>query len=157
MLIRIYLFFKFFIKSKKYLLFRFLFNLTILITTLISIIYVLICPTDYESDYVESYVSEPSKEYSDEEIIKLEDDYIEQQEELIDDYIAQQEEEERLLLTEEKIMTEVSMPVYFIDRGYYYHEDFNCQGLENCYNINEIELVETQYYPNLKPCNWCSN
>ena len=73
MLIRIYLFFKFFIKSKKYLLFRFLFNLTILITTLISIIYVLICPTDYESDYVESYVSEPSKEYSDEEIIKLED------------------------------------------------------------------------------------
>lgn len=54
-------------------------------------------------------------------------------------------------------MEAVSIPVYFINNGYYYHEDINCKGLEGYSNLNEIELVETQYYKNLKPCNWCSN
>lgn len=53
-------------------------------------------------------------------------------------------------------MEAVSIPVYFINNGYYYHEDRNCKGLEGYNNLNEIELVETQYYKNLKPCNWCS-
>lgn len=55
-------------------------------------------------------------------------------------------------------MASVEKTVYFIDNGYYYHEDINCKGLEDySYSeLNEIELVETQYHPDLKACNWCA-
>lgn len=47
--------------------------------------------------------------------------------------------------------------VYFINNGYYYHMNLSCKGLEGYSDLNKITLLETQDYPNLKPCNWCAD
>lgn len=84
-----------------------------------------------------------------------------EQEQLEEDtasYLEAQEYEDEADRAEAESMASVEKTVYFIDNGYYYHEDINCKGLEDySYSeLNEIELVETQYHPNLKPCNWCA-
>ena len=47
--------------------------------------------------------------------------------------------------------------VYFLNNGYYYHMDRNCDGLEGYDDLNQMAMIELQDYPNLKPCNWCSD
>lgn len=71
---------------------------------------------------------------------------------------AQNMDTEAMERAEVESMASVEKTVYFIDNGYYYHEDINCKGLEDYSysDLNEIELVETQYHPDLKPCNWCA-
>lgn len=72
-------------------------------------------------------------------------------------------EEEQLVeahldeLEREKEEAKQYAPLYYIDNGYYFHNDINCKGLDGYRNddLNVTypdELIEHQ---ELSPCNWC--
>lgn len=47
--------------------------------------------------------------------------------------------------------------LYFIDNGYYFHNDINCKGLEG-YSKDELNHIVSQdlwKHEELSPCNWC--
>ena len=50
-----------------------------------------------------------------------------------------------------------NQPLYFIDNGYYFHDDINCKGLEG-YSKDELNRItpdELWEHKELSPCNWC--
>lgn len=50
-----------------------------------------------------------------------------------------------------------NQPLYFIDNGYYFHDDINCKGLEGYSEaeLNRITPDELWEHQELSPCNWC--
>lgn len=80
-----------------------------------------------------------------------EEKYLAEQEELIESHIEEQKYQEELDKEYEMWATEL----YFIDNGYYYHEDRNCKGLEGYDNVNIIYYDELIDHQELKACNWC--
>lgn len=70
------------------------------------------------------------------------------EEQMIEDHIRDLEEQER----------EIEMnTLYFIDNGYYLHNDINCKGLDGYRddNLNRISIEDAYDYQELSPCNWC--
>ena len=78
--------------------------------------------------------------------------YIAQQEALIEDHIEEQKYQEYEDAENEFWATEL----YYINNGYYYHTDRNCEGLKGYENVNITYYDELLDHPELKPCNWCN-
>ena len=78
---------------------------------------------------------------------QAENDYLAFEEEILE-----QEIEEEIYISEAELF---SIELYFINNGYYYHEDKNCKGLEGYNNLNMVYYDELLDYPNLNACNWC--
>lgn len=52
---------------------------------------------------------------------------------------------------------EENKQLYFIDNGYYFHDDINCKGLEG-YSKDELNYITWDGlwdHKELSPCNWC--
>ena len=77
-----------------------------------------------------------------------ENNYIEFEEEML----VSDEMDTPEYITEEELF---SIELYFINNGYYYHENKNCKGLEGYKNLNITYYDELLDYPNLRACNWC--
>lgn len=74
------------------------------------------------------------------------------------DYLAFEEEVSTSEIEEQEYISEAelfSIELYFIDNGYYYHEDKYCKGLEGYNNLNITYYDELLDYPSLDACNWC--
>lgn len=86
------------------------------------------------------------------------DDYFDKKEAYEQEY--QEDMEREGLARQEEIDSEASLAksLYYIDNGYYYHDDINCKGLEGYTEgeINTIVVEDAIYYQELKPCNWCA-
>lgn len=78
--------------------------------------------------------------------------YIAQQEELIEDHIEEQKYQKYEDAENEFFATKL----YYINNGYYYHTDRNCEGLKGYENVNITYYDELLDHPELKSCNWCN-
>lgn len=46
--------------------------------------------------------------------------------------------------------------LYYINNGYYFHNDINCKGLDGYRNnLNTTSPGDLIEHPELSPCNWC--
>lgn len=77
--------------------------------------------------------------------------YLAEQEELIESHLEEQKYQEELDAEAEFWATEL----YYINNGYYYHEDRNCEGLKGYDNVNITYYDELIDHQELKACNWC--
>ncbi|WP_220797823.1 hypothetical protein, partial [Paraclostridium bifermentans] len=87
------------------------------------------------------------------------DKYFDKKEEEEQEYAEYMEKEG--IANQEAIDMEASLAksLYYIDNGYYYHDDINCKGLESYTEdeINKFYPDDLIYHQELKPCNWCNN
>lgn len=90
----------------------------------------------------DAFIDDSGSSYSDEDWTE----YAEEQ--LVEDHLRELEEEEQ----------EIEMnTLYYIDNGYYLHNDINCKGLDGYRNenLNRISIEDSYDYQELSPCNWC--
>lgn len=90
----------------------------------------------------DAFIDDSGSSYSDEDWTE----YTEEQ--LVEDHLRELEEEEQ----------EIEMnTLYYIDNGYYLHNDINCKGLDGYRNenLNRISIEDSYDYQELSPCNWC--
>lgn len=89
-----------------------------------------------------SFIGDSGSSYSNEDWAEYEE------EQLVEDYLRELDEIEREI---------ESNTLYFIDNGYYFHRDINCEGLDGYRNdnLNRISIEDLYDYQELSPCNWC--
>lgn len=71
----------------------------------------------------------------------------------VEDQMIEDLEFERKIAEEEE---RENAPLYYIDNGYYFHNDINCRGLDGYRdNLNTIHPEALIEHQELSPCNWC--
>lgn len=99
---------------------------------------------------------------SDEMYRNEEEQYDKAEEEMIEEYVQAQldkENMEREIAEAEATANEAEGKVfYYIDNGYYFHDDINCRGLDGYRDekLNRTDLYDLSNHPELSPCNWCT-
>lgn len=84
------------------------------------------------------------------------------EEEMIEEYVQAQLDKEQI----EKEISEAEATAdeadgkvfYYIDNGYYFHDDIDCKGLDGYRDekLNRTDLYGLSDHPELSPCNWCT-
>lgn len=74
------------------------------------------------------------------------------EEQMIEDHIRDLEIQEEI----EQAEAYENATLYYINNGYYFHDDINCKGLDGYRNnLNTTSPEDLIEHQELSPCNWC--